>query len=79
VTDDDRFKLLFGPYQTPVFRYGDTAFCELRGEVILCGLTAARIPWPRGRRPGHKRGTPAIGPGVTRSCSGRGIPSFPAQ
>jgi len=22
MTDDDRFRLLFGPYQTPVFKYG---------------------------------------------------------
>jgi hypothetical protein len=50
VTDEDRFRLLFGPYQTPVFKYGDTAFCEVRGEVILCGLTAGRIPWPVGKR-----------------------------
>src|SRR3954466_15804842 len=50
MTDDDRFKLLFGPYRTPVFCYGDDAFCEERGDVILCGLTAARIPWPIGKR-----------------------------
>src|SRR5215831_20540526 len=50
MTDDDRFRLLFGPYRTPVFRYGDDAFCELRGDVILCGLTDAPIPWPTGKR-----------------------------
>src|SRR5215204_6501115 len=50
VTDDDRFRLLFGPYKTPVFQYGDTAFCEIRDEVILCGLTNGPIPWPIGRR-----------------------------
>ena len=41
MTDDDRFRLLFGPYRTPVFQYGDDDFCELRGDVILCGLTDA--------------------------------------
>jgi hypothetical protein len=60
VTDADRFKLLFGPYRTPRFRYGDAVLCELRGEVIVCGLTGARIPWPTGRRRDHKRGVPAI-------------------
>src|SRR5260221_8907808 len=50
MTDDDRFKLLFGPYRTPVFCYGDDVFCEMQGDVILCGLTAARIPWPVGKR-----------------------------
>ena len=50
MTDDDRFRLLFGPYRTPVFRYGDDAFCELRGDVILCGLTDALIPWPTGKK-----------------------------
>jgi len=49
MSDDDRFKLLFGPYRTPVFKYGDDAFCELRGDVILCGLTDAPIPGPTGK------------------------------
>ncbi|HKB38356.1 MAG TPA: hypothetical protein VKD72_18075 [Gemmataceae bacterium] len=49
MTDDDRFRLLFGPYRTPVFKYGDDAFCELRGDVILCGLTDAPIPGPTGK------------------------------
>src|SRR6266536_4422729 len=49
-TDEDRFKLLFGPYRTPVFKYGDDAFCALHGDVILCGLTAARLPWPIGKK-----------------------------
>src|SRR5947208_16111567 len=46
MTDDDRFRLLFGPYTTPAFKYGDDAFCERHGAVILCGLTDACIPWP---------------------------------
>ena len=50
MSDADRFKLLFGPYATPVFNYGDDGWCELRGEVILCGLTAARVPWPVGKK-----------------------------
>jgi hypothetical protein len=73
VTDEDRFKLRFGPYQTPVFRYGDTAFCEVRGEVILCGLTAGRIPWPVGKRAVKGRGpgpSSSAAPWPTR-CGGR--------
>jgi hypothetical protein len=53
VTDPERLKLLlllFGPYRTPRFRYGQAVFCEARGEVSICGLTDARIPWPIGKR-----------------------------
>ncbi len=47
-------ELLFGPYQTPQFRHGDIVFCERRGEVRLCGLSAGRIPWPIGQRGNHE-------------------------
>lgn len=50
MTDRDRFRLLFGPYQAPRFEYGDTLWCEVRGELIACGLSAGRIPWPVGKR-----------------------------
>jgi hypothetical protein len=53
MTNTDRYRLLFGPYRTPIFKYGETVFCELRGEMIVCGLTAARIPWPTGKRKGR--------------------------
>jgi NUMOD3 motif len=43
-------KLLFGPYRTPRFRYGSIVFCEVRGEVIITGLTDAPIPWPLGKK-----------------------------
>src|SRR4051794_26521332 len=42
----DRVKLRFGPYPAPRFSYGDVVFCERVGEVILCGLSSGRIPWP---------------------------------
>jgi hypothetical protein len=29
----DRHLLLFGPYRTPVFKYGDVVICEARGQV----------------------------------------------
>jgi hypothetical protein len=50
VTDADRFRLLFGPYRTPRLRYGKAVFCEVRGEVTICGLSDALIPWPVGKR-----------------------------
>jgi hypothetical protein len=27
----DRHRLLFGPYRTPVFKYGDVVICDVRG------------------------------------------------
>jgi hypothetical protein len=42
--------LRFGPYRAPPFAYGDVAFCEMRGEVVIVGLTAGPIPWPVGKR-----------------------------
>jgi hypothetical protein len=33
MTETTRHHLLFGPYQTPIFKYGDVVICELRGEV----------------------------------------------
>jgi hypothetical protein len=50
VDDADRFRLLFGPYRTPRFRYGKVVFCEVRGEATICGLSDAPIPWPVGKR-----------------------------
>ena len=49
--DAERFRLL-GKYQTPRFCYGRKVLCEVRGEVTICGLSTAPIPWPlctRGR------------------------------
>ncbi len=46
----DRFKLHFGPYRTPRFKYGSVVKDEIRGEVKVVGLNDARIPWPIGLR-----------------------------
>jgi len=51
---DERHTLLFGPYQTPRFRYGSRVMCELRGQVELVGLREGPIPWPVGRRDGRR-------------------------
>jgi hypothetical protein len=53
MTDADRVKLLHGPYRAPRFRYGGTLRCELRGELVVTGLTDAPVPWPLGRRLGR--------------------------
>jgi hypothetical protein len=52
VTDADRIKLRFGPYKAPRFKYGDTVYCEVRGEVVLSGLSSGPAPRPtaRGKR-----------------------------
>src|SRR5438046_2085080 len=50
MTDADRLRLLHGPYRTPRFQRGSVVRCEVRGEVVVTGLTDARIPWPVGKR-----------------------------
>jgi hypothetical protein len=39
MTAAERHRLL-GSYKTPSFRYGDTIRCEVRGELVLVGLSA---------------------------------------
>ena len=50
MTDSERFKLVFGPYTTPLFEYGQEMECALHGTVIVCGLSSSRIPWPIGKK-----------------------------
>ena len=48
LTNAERVKLLFGPYQAPPLKRGDRAVCLFRDcELIITGWTDARIPWPR--------------------------------
>jgi hypothetical protein len=47
--DAERYRLL-GQYRTPRFRIGLTVFCEVRGEMVITGMTDAPILWPVGRR-----------------------------
>lgn len=42
----ERFKLHFGPYRTPRFKYGDLVRDQMRGKVRVIGLSEGRIPWP---------------------------------
>jgi hypothetical protein len=48
--DVERFKLLHGPYRMPRCRIGKRLVCKVRGEVIVCAISAGRIPWPIGKR-----------------------------
>ena len=55
MTDDDRFKLLFGPYKTLACQIGSTLFCQrLQRRVEVVEFTAAPIPWPRCQERGNK-------------------------
>jgi hypothetical protein len=54
-------RLLHGPYQAPALRRGDRAFCLFRdADVVVTSWTHARIPWPRGRPVGAKKGHPGL-------------------
>ncbi len=46
----ERFRLRFGDYSTPLFRFGAIVWDEARGWVKIVGLTNGRVPWPRGGR-----------------------------
>jgi hypothetical protein len=50
VTDRERVKLLFGPYNPPPLKRGDHTTCLFRDcLVIVTRWTDAPIPWPRCR------------------------------
>jgi hypothetical protein len=48
--DPDAIRLLDGPYRAPRFRYGRTVMEQVRGLVVVVGLSAAPIPWLIGQR-----------------------------
>jgi hypothetical protein len=45
------FKLL-GIYRTPAYWVGQVVTDQLRGEVVITGVSSARLPWPLGRKRG---------------------------
>ena len=47
MTDADRHHLL-NVYKPPKFKYGNTVRCEVRGAVVVVGLSDAPVPWPVG-------------------------------
>jgi hypothetical protein len=50
MTDRERVRLLFGPYQAPPVKRGERALCLFRDAlVVVTSWTDAPIPWPRCR------------------------------
>jgi len=47
LADDDRYKLIDGPYYPPRTARGRFLACQLRGTVKVGGYSDAPIPWPR--------------------------------
>ncbi len=47
LADDDRFRLVDGPYYPPRTARGRFLVCELRGTVKIGGYSDAPIPWPK--------------------------------
>jgi hypothetical protein len=58
---------LLGTYTTPKFKYGDAVMCEVRGEVLITGLTDAPIPWPVGKKPGGRARTFVVYEGLAEA------------
>ncbi len=61
----ERFRLL-GKYRTPRFRYGRKVLCEVRGQLVITGLSDTPIPWPVGRR-GRERPSLVVYKGLARA------------
>ena len=47
LADDDRYKLIDGPYYPPRTARGRFLVCQLRGTVKVGGYSDGPIPWPR--------------------------------
>src|SRR6516164_2650967 len=50
--EQERVKLLFGPYRTPKCKVGRHLRCIMRGKVTVAGLSDALIQWPYVPQPG---------------------------
>ena len=59
--DEERFRLLRGPYVAPKTKVGGSLVCRLRGRVKVSAMSTAPIPWPIVHRPGGKRGLALCG------------------
>jgi hypothetical protein len=63
--DCERFRLL-GKYWMPRFRIGRRVLCEVRGEMVITGMTDAPIPWPVGKG-GRGRHSPVVYKGLAKA------------
>src|SRR3989442_13930571 len=45
--DEDRYKLLFGPYEPPKIPRSKRLFCEMRGYLKIGGYSDGALPLPR--------------------------------
>jgi hypothetical protein len=59
ISNDERIRLRYGPYETPLFRYGATVTDKRWGKVVIVGISNGRIPWPLGK-PKGKKGRPSL-------------------
>ena len=50
--EQERVKLLFGPYRTPKCKVGRRLRCVVHGKVAVAGLSDAPIQWPYVPQPG---------------------------
>lgn len=48
--DSERYRLRYGRYKTPRFRYGRKVEDAAGNEYTIVGLHDARVPWPVGKR-----------------------------
>lgn len=61
MNDKQRFKLHFGPYKSPRFKYGDVVWDKARGcEVRIIRLSSGPIPWPIGKVVRGNGGRPSL-------------------
>ncbi len=51
LTDEERYRLLFGPYEPPLVKRGFLVDA-VRGKVPFGGFSNALIPWPKAKRGG---------------------------
>jgi hypothetical protein len=58
---------LLGTYHAPPFRVGQVVCCQVRGRVTVTGLTAARIPWPVGKKANTGRGALVVCEGLAEA------------
>jgi hypothetical protein len=54
MTEDDRFRLLYGPYAAPPCAVGDLLVCERHGPSHVAEMSCGPIPWPASRRQGGR-------------------------